>query len=85
MRALADHGIAATGTDGINIWIPLPRDEAMAAALGRCGWAVMSGAAFRITEASGIRVTIADLTTEEAQSFARDLARLIDGGYMPAV
>lgn len=85
LAALADHGIAATGTDGINIWIPLPRDEAMAAALGRCGWAVMSGAAFRITEASGIRVTIADLTTEEAQSFARDLARLIDGGYMPAV
>jgi hypothetical protein len=43
MRALADHGIAATGTDAINIRIPLPHDEAMTAALGRCGWAVMIG------------------------------------------
>jgi DNA-binding transcriptional MocR family regulator len=81
LAALADHGIAATGTDGINIWIPLPHDEAMAAALGRCGWAVMSGAAFRIADAGGIRVTIADLTTEEALLFARDLARLQAGGY----
>lgn len=85
LAALADHGIAATGTDGINIWIPLPHDEAMTAALGRCGWAVMSGAAFRIADASGIRVTIADLTTEEALLFASDLARLQGSGYPHAL
>lgn len=77
IAALAAHGIAATGADGINVWIPLPHDEAIAAGLGQGGWAVMSGAAFRVAAASGIRVTVADLDPPDAGRLAGDLARLL--------
>ncbi len=79
IEALAARGIAATGADGINVWIPLHHDEAIAAGLGRRGWSVMSGAAFRIAGTSGIRVTTADLAPDDAARFAADLAALRAG------
>lgn len=77
IEALAAHGIAAMGAEGINVWIPLPHDDAVAAALGQRGWSVLSGAAFRIAGASGIRVTTADLARDDAAALAADLAGLL--------
>lgn len=78
IRALADRGIAAMGAEGINVWIPLGHDDAVAAALARQGWSVLSGAPFRIAGAGGIRVTISDLAPADAQAFAADLGDLLE-------
>jgi len=45
----------------------------------------MSGAAFRMAGASGIRVTISELTPADAKRFAADLARLRTGAGQSAV
>ncbi len=43
------------------------------------GWAVSPGERYRFRTPPGIRVTTTDLTPDEAQVLARDLAELRDG------
>ena len=58
---LARHGIAAHGTAGLNVWIPVPDETAAATGLLARGWAVAPGSWFRLQSGPGVRVTISDL------------------------
>ncbi len=74
LGALAAHGIEAHGKSGLNIWIPVADESAVAQPLFQRGWAVHAGESYRIATAPAIRVTVAALTPADAKRFARDLA-----------
>jgi DNA-binding transcriptional MocR family regulator len=78
LDALARHGIEAHGCSGMNVWIPVPEETAIAQALLDRGWAVIAGERFRIESTPGIRVTISTLEPAEAQKLAADIAELLD-------
>lgn len=77
LRALAERGIRAHGTSGLNVWIPVSEESATVQALLHAGWAVKAGERYRIAAAPAIRVTIATLEPKDAVKFADDLARVI--------
>ncbi|NOT28142.1 MAG: aminotransferase class I/II-fold pyridoxal phosphate-dependent enzyme [Acidobacteria bacterium] len=83
MASLRDHGIAAQGRSGLNVWIPVRSEDTVARGLLESGWAVASGRRFRIQAGPGVRVTTSALLPEDAAVFAADLSRL--GGPVRAV
>jgi DNA-binding transcriptional MocR family regulator len=76
MASLIDHGIAAQGRSGLNVWIPVRSEEVVARGLLESGWAVAPGHRFRIQAGPGVRVTTSTLLPEDAAVFAADLSRL---------
>jgi DNA-binding transcriptional MocR family regulator len=74
LRALAAHSIEAHGKSGLNVWIPVADESAVAQALFQRGWAVHAGESYRIATGPAIRVTVAALTPLEAKRFASDFA-----------
>jgi len=77
IEELAKAGIAAHGRSGLNVWIPVADENALAQSLLEDGWAVRAGAAYRIRSAPGIRVTVSTLTPAEAHRLATDFARAL--------
>ena len=75
--ALRGHGIAAHGASGLNVWIPVPEENAVVQGLREHGWAVAAGERYRIRTGPAIRVTIAQLLPAEAKRFANDLAAIL--------
>jgi DNA-binding transcriptional MocR family regulator len=74
IAALAKHGVEAHGRSGMNVWIPVPEEAAVAQALLQAGWAVLAGERFRIASGPGIRVTVSTLEPKDAEKVARDVA-----------
>jgi len=74
IEALARRGVAASGRSGMNVWVPVPDEQATASALLATGFAVLSGAPFRIRSAPAVRVTTATLQPDEAEVVADALA-----------
>ncbi|HXX47421.1 MAG TPA: aminotransferase class I/II-fold pyridoxal phosphate-dependent enzyme [Myxococcota bacterium] len=70
LEALAQRGIAAFGRSGMNVWVPVPDEQATASALLAAGFAAQSGAPFRIRSAPAVRVTTATLQPGEAAAVA---------------
>jgi DNA-binding transcriptional MocR family regulator len=85
--ALDHHGIAARGSSGLNVWVPVDDEAGVATGLLTRGWAVTAGQRFRQRSAPAIRVTTASLEPADARRFAGDLAAVLDTGrvYRPAV
>ncbi len=77
IRALADHGIAASGRSGLNVWIPVPEEAACVSGLLEAGYAVSAGERFRLASPAAIRVTTACLAPAKARRFADALAQLL--------
>jgi DNA-binding transcriptional MocR family regulator len=75
MNALKEHGIAAYGYSGLNVWIPVREEGSVITSLSAAGWAVRGGERYRIKSAPAIRVTIATLQPSEAVQLAEDIAR----------
>jgi DNA-binding transcriptional MocR family regulator len=76
MAALAKRGIGAMGNTGINVWIPVPNEDAFSLALHRRGWAVRTGSIFRLASPPALRVATSRLTPAQVESFADDLAAI---------
>ncbi|MEU9336261.1 aminotransferase class I/II-fold pyridoxal phosphate-dependent enzyme [Streptomyces sp. NPDC048290] len=72
--ALAERGVAAHGRSGLNVWVPVPDETGAVARLLHAGWAVAPGARFRLSAPPGIRVTVADLSPDEAPAVADAIA-----------
>ena len=83
IAALAEHGIAATGRSGFNVWIHVADEGVVTAALLQSGWAVAPGARFRIASPPAVRVTTASLHPDESRRFARDLDRVLRASPRP--
>ncbi|MEV4729614.1 aminotransferase class I/II-fold pyridoxal phosphate-dependent enzyme [Saccharopolyspora sp. NPDC049426] len=79
--ALHDYGIhLPPDRDGLNAWIPVGRREKrLIDALAARGWAVRGGSDFSVTErgAGALRVTTANISPQQAQAFAADLAAVL--------
>lgn len=83
LAALGEHGIAAHGRSGFNVWVPVRDETSVVRGLVERGWAVAAGERFRIRAGPGIRITISTLSIEDAERLAGDLARLrgsVSGG-----
>ncbi|HEX7525816.1 MAG TPA: aminotransferase class I/II-fold pyridoxal phosphate-dependent enzyme, partial [Gaiellaceae bacterium] len=72
--ALAARGIAAVAPSGLNVWVPVPDEVTVVGALLDAGYAVASGARFRILSAPAVRITVASLPERRAPALARAVA-----------
>jgi DNA-binding transcriptional MocR family regulator len=77
ISALADQGIEAQASSGLNVWIPVPDETSIVQALQAQGWAVAPGAPFRLRSEPAIRVTISSLKPDESPPFAAAIARAL--------
>lgn len=78
--ALAAHGIAARAASGLNVWVPVPDEDAAVRALLASGWAVGAGTRHRISAPPGIRITAAALKPGEAKEVAAAVAGALAPG-----
>jgi len=74
---LERRGIPAFGRSGMNVWVPVSDEDAVAAALAAAGWAVSTGARFRIKSPPALRITTSTLDSAEAAEVAEALARAL--------
>jgi DNA-binding transcriptional MocR family regulator len=72
--ALAARGIAVRAASGLNVWVPVPDEAAVVRSMLDAGYAVASGARFRIASTPAVRVTTAALPERRAPAVARALA-----------
>jgi DNA-binding transcriptional MocR family regulator len=69
--ALAARGIRVVAPSGLNLWVPVPDELTAVRALLDAGYAVASGARFRILSAPAVRITVASLPERRAPALAR--------------
>jgi DNA-binding transcriptional MocR family regulator len=77
LDALAAHGVAAVSRSGFNVWVPVPDEGAVVAALLQRAWSVAPGAPFRLESQPAVRVTTATLAPADGRAFAVDLAAVL--------
>jgi DNA-binding transcriptional MocR family regulator len=77
LEALAQHGIAATGRSGYNVWVPVPEESFVISALLQRGWAVAAGAPYRLESPPAVRVTTSTLKPDEAERLGADMAKVL--------
>jgi DNA-binding transcriptional MocR family regulator len=77
LRAVRRRLLNAEGRSGLNVWIPVPEEASVVAALADRGWAVRAGEPYRLESPPAIRVTTASLEVEQAESFATDLLAVL--------
>jgi DNA-binding transcriptional MocR family regulator len=71
--ALASRGIVVRAPSGLNVWVPVPDEAAVVRSMLDAGYAVASGARFRIASTPAVRVTTAALPERRASAVARAL------------
>ena len=74
LEALAARGTPAFGRSGMNVWVPVPDEDCAASALLDAGFAVSTGARFRIHSAPALRITTASLHRDDAVAVADALS-----------
>ncbi|WP_078901733.1 aminotransferase class I/II-fold pyridoxal phosphate-dependent enzyme [Actinacidiphila yeochonensis] len=79
LGALAALGLPARGVSGLNVWVPVQDESAVVNGLRSQGWWVAAGTRFRIASEPGVRITTAELRTDEAPRLAADLAAAAAG------
>jgi DNA-binding transcriptional MocR family regulator len=77
LQALSLEGLAAVGSSGLTVWVPVVDEHAVVAGLVQEGWAVSPGERFRIASPPGIRIAFATLREDEAPELAGALARCV--------
>jgi DNA-binding transcriptional MocR family regulator len=78
--ALARRGVAAYGRSGMNVWVPVPDETSVVAAVQHAGWAVAAGARYRLNAPPGVRITVSTLTEAETGPLADALAAALGPG-----
>ncbi len=77
VEALAGHGIAAHGSSGLGVWVPLAEEAATVQFLLQRGWAVSPGERYRFKSLPGIRITTTGLEPREAEELAAAVAESV--------
>lgn len=80
LKALAERGIEARGATGLNVWIPVADETAAVRGLLERGWCVRAGARYRLRAPSAIRITIAQLLSEQTVPLADALRAVLGDG-----
>ena len=83
-RAVVDvvtaAGHVAHGRSGLNVWVPVADEAAVVAAMQRAGYALRSGAPFRLASPPGVRISTAAAPVETLRAAANELVAILDGG-----
>jgi DNA-binding transcriptional MocR family regulator len=74
VEALVARGVGVTAPSGLNVWVPVPDEATAVRALLDAGYAVASGARFRIASAPAVRITVAALPERRVPALARAVA-----------
>ena len=74
VAALRRVGLQAHGASGLNVWVPVPDEDAALRRLAAEGWAVAPGRRYRIQAGPAIRISIGSLRDGEAALIAHALA-----------
>jgi DNA-binding transcriptional MocR family regulator len=77
LAALADAGIEAHGASGLNVWVPVPDEDAVVRALLAEGVSIAAGAGFRLATPPAVRITVATVKPDEAAGIAAALAAAV--------
>jgi DNA-binding transcriptional MocR family regulator len=77
LAALAAHGIEAHGASGLNVWVPVPDEDAAVRALLAAGASIAAGRPFRLASPTAVRITTAAVTPDEAPALAAALAAAV--------
>ncbi|MEY2247573.1 aminotransferase class I/II-fold pyridoxal phosphate-dependent enzyme [Streptomyces sp. BF23-18] len=77
LREFADRGTQARGVSGLNVWVPVRDESAVVNGLRSYGWWVAAGARFRTSTAPGVRISVAELTADDAVRLASDFAAVL--------
>jgi DNA-binding transcriptional MocR family regulator len=77
IQELERRGIAAYGSSGLNVWIPVSEEGVAVQALLQCGWAVRAAEAYRLKSGRALRVTTAALEPHDAMRLASDLESIL--------
>jgi DNA-binding transcriptional MocR family regulator len=77
-NALADLLSLPRPLSGINLWVPVPDEDAAVRALLAEGWAVAPGRPYRLAGGAAIRITTATLDVAEAPTVAAAVERAIE-------
>jgi DNA-binding transcriptional MocR family regulator len=85
LAALRTRGVQAFGRTGINVWVPVPDETQVIAALRDVGYAVAPGSLYRIASPPAIRITIATLKESEVDDLADAVAGAIRNDLRPMV
>jgi DNA-binding transcriptional MocR family regulator len=80
IEELGRHGIAAHGRSGMNVWVPVPAEEAVLAAMAARGWALRGGERYRLESPPAVRITVSTLSRADARRLAADLAAALASG-----
>jgi DNA-binding transcriptional MocR family regulator len=79
MANLKDENIKASGSSGLNVWVPVEDETSVVGALLQRGWVLAPGMPYRLAGSPpAIRITIATLLEHEAKQLACDLANVLD-------
>ena len=73
-RRLVERGIDVESRSGLNVWVPVEDEAAVVSAMERDGYAIRSGASFRLDAPPGVRVTVARHGEDELVGAADALA-----------
>lgn len=77
---LAAAGISAQGTSGMNVWVPVEDEAAVVAGMQRRGYAIRSGARYRMDAKPGVRITTASSDLKELDAVAEALIDVLSVG-----
>jgi DNA-binding transcriptional MocR family regulator len=75
---LTDAGVEVGASSGLNVWIPVTDEAAVVTAMERRGFAIRSGARYRLDAPSGVRVTIASTTEDVLKRVADALVEILE-------
>jgi DNA-binding transcriptional MocR family regulator len=70
---LRKRGFDVVGSAGLNLWLPIPDERAVAERLFDAGWRVRTGRDFCVTPQSGIRITSSRMTPQQSSVFVEAL------------
>lgn len=76
---LRARGVAATGSSGLNVWVPVPDEQVALSRLQERGWAAGAGARYRLRTPPAVRITVARVDVAEAEPVADALAGSLAG------
>lgn len=80
VQGLARHGIELRSESGLNVWLPVDDEAQVVAAMQQRGYAIGSGARFRLESQSAVRVSIASHSSEVLFEVSDALADVLHGG-----
>lgn len=80
LALLAERGVQAMGRSGLNVWVPVDDEATVVAGMQQRGFAVRSGARFRIDAPPAVRVTVASCPDDVLERAADALAAIVTPG-----